>query len=168
MRANRFLGSALVESGLITYDHIDAANQKLLDYIKAENLRQASLLNILIYELQALKEDSLLNYIVQTHGLGLIDLSRYRFDKTFFESLGVDLELCWSTLTVPFDLVEGVSFLGTAYFLSVPIVEHWQETLKTNIVWYAAPISSVVDALEKLTPKPEDAKAPGAAAPPKA
>ncbi len=150
MRGNRFLGSALVESGLITYDDIDTANQKLLDYIKAENLRQASLLHILIYELQVLREEDLINHIVENHEVGLLDLSRYRLDRNTFETQNIDVELCWSTYTIPFDVVEGIFFLGTAYYLSVPVLDHWQETLQGSIIWYVSPLSGVVESLEKM------------------
>ncbi|MDA0350157.1 MAG: hypothetical protein O3C20_22465 [Verrucomicrobia bacterium] len=51
LRSNRFLGNTLVNNELITLEQLEAANNVLLDKIEAENIREASLLRILMWEL---------------------------------------------------------------------------------------------------------------------
>ncbi|MEM8548068.1 MAG: TRAP transporter TatT component family protein [Pseudomonadota bacterium] len=65
LRSNRFLGSALIERGLVTAEDLEVANEKLLETIQAGDIRGASLLNILIYEQKALDEALLLDSLVE-------------------------------------------------------------------------------------------------------
>jgi hypothetical protein len=148
MRSNRFLGSALVERNLIEVPDLEAANSRLLEVIKCGELRQASLLNILFFDLSVLEEEDLIERVLEEAGLGLIELANY--DLTRVEHLVPDVNLCWATQTVPFDRIEGFNFLATSYYLSQPARKHWEEALEGEIIWYVTPTSSVANALETL------------------
>lgn len=149
LRGNRFLGSALVTNGLIKLDDQEAASQKLLEVIQADNLKQASLLQILIYELKTLREADWINFLVESQGLGMVDLRHYLIEQTFNRE--IDVDLCWATWTVPFDCVEGVYFLASAYYMSEPVVKHWESLLAGEVIWFGASTASILDALERIS-----------------
>lgn len=153
LRGNRFLGTAILDTGLIEPEALDQANPKLLDYIKEEDVKNASLLRILLFELQLLDEAKLLDYTVQQHNLGLVDLHHYKLEQPLLSSF--DIDLCWATRTMPFDKVEDVYFLSSCYYLSVPVVKHWEEFLEGKIVWYASPMMVLTEALETWEEKIE-------------
>lgn len=155
LRSNRYLSSALVERDLINNEQQEAATQKLLEYIQSDQLKQASLLHILLFDHQTLNETVLLNDLVDEYGIGLVNLSNYNVNPINFPE-GVDFELCWATWTVPFDQVEGMYFLATAYYLSDPVVTHWEETLGKNVVWFATSAASILESLERINPSIED------------
>ncbi|MDX2112067.1 MAG: hypothetical protein SFY80_17700 [Verrucomicrobiota bacterium] len=157
LRGNRLLGSALVSAGLISEEAQQSASQRLLEVIQAENLKQAGLLYILLFDMHTLVEADLLNHMVERGNIGLIDLHNYTLETTFDRTL--DLELCWSTWTLPYDKVEGVNFVATAYYLSEPIRKHWEGLLQGPILWYACPLGSIMDALERLNATATVAKA---------
>lgn len=148
LRGNRFLGSALVEKGLITVDVLDHANQRLLEVLQGENWKQASLLHVLLYDLRALKEEDLINHLVDEYSLPLVDLRGYHLEKSVVPP--VDLSLCWTTWTLPFDQIEGVWFVATAYYLSQPVVKHWNHLLGESVIWYGASVTSINESLERL------------------
>lgn len=114
LRSNRFLGSALVERGLVTSEDLEAANEKLLETIQSGDMRGASLLNILIYELKALDEAQLIDSLVEIDEVSLVDLSNY--DLARFRDYKLDRDLCWATYTIPFDRVEDFNMVATGYY----------------------------------------------------
>lgn len=148
LRGNRFLGSALVNANLITIDHLEEANQKLLDIINTENLKQASILNILSFDMNVLDEPELIHYTVENNPVGLIDLSHYNLARGFDNTL--DLPLCWATWTIPFERLDGIYSVATAYYLSKPIVEYWENALDGHIMWYACSLKSLSEALQRV------------------
>ncbi|MGF1450397.1 MAG: hypothetical protein ACFB20_13400 [Opitutales bacterium] len=148
MRSNRFLGSALVERNLIEVGDLETANAKLLEIIQSGEMRQASLLNILMYDMQVLEEEALIERILEDTGLGLIELGSY--DLTRMDTPSWDIGACWATQTVPYDAIEGFHFVATAYYLSQPARKWWEELLDGEIIWYVAPMASIADCLEQL------------------
>ncbi len=163
MRSNRFLGSALVERSLIDVGDLETANGKLLEIIQGGEMRQASLLSILMYDMQVLEEEALIERILEDTGLGLIELGSY--DLTRREAQSWDVGSCWATQTVPFDAIEGFHFVATAYYLSQPARKFWEELLEGEIVWYVAPMVSIADSLNAIEeaqaseePEPEAAE----------
>ncbi len=150
LRGNRLLGSSLVSNGLITEEAQQTASQKLLEVIQAENLKQAGLLYILLFDMHALKEADLLQFVLDRYGLGLIDLHHYDLEKSFDKT--IDLELCWSTWTIPFDKVEGINFVVSCYYMSEPIRKQWESLLQGPILWYSCQFNSMMEALERLGP----------------
>lgn len=149
LRSNRFLGSALVERALITNEDLEAANEKLLEIIQSGDLKGANLLNILLYDLNVLDESKLIDNIVDEYHLGMVDLMNY--DLSAMKDMNLNYDLCWATFTVPFDRVEDFVMIGTAYYLSKPAVNFWEEQFEgTNIIWYVCSLSSVAGAMERF------------------
>lgn len=148
LRANRFLGSALAEKNLVPFPALEAANEKLLEVVKSGNLRQAWLLRFLFAEDGGLDEAAYLEHLVEHHDAGLMDL--HNMDMSKFEEYGVDPDLCWATATLPFDKVEGFLFLATANLLSQPILTHWEKNTDAQLLWFAAPVHSLLEALERV------------------
>lgn len=152
MRSNRLLGANLVEKNLVSIDALDEANERLLELVSSgsSDLR-VSLLSVLIKEKNRLKEKDLFNHFVEEERLGLIDLATINFTDEVVEKINEGE--CWATWTVPFDLIEGTHYLASAYYLSSAVRKHWEDKLKGHVVWYAASIDSISDALEKMEGK---------------
>ncbi|WP_309387316.1 hypothetical protein [Cerasicoccus frondis] len=149
LRSNRFLGSALLERGLIKTDDLEAANEKLLEAVQSGNMRGANLLNILLYDVKAIDEAQLVEEITEDESLGLIDLTHY--DMTKFREINVDIDLCYATYTVPFDRVEDFTMIATAYYMSKPTIQYWEETIGGNIIWYICSVASIAEAIERAS-----------------
>ena len=90
MRANRQLGTALVEYNLVKIEDLEAANERLLEHLASGEMRQASLLSVLVYEKKALREDDVLHHVVDDHALGVVDLRGYEVPEEGFD-LAIDL-----------------------------------------------------------------------------
>jgi hypothetical protein len=148
MRGNRALGLALLQAKLITSEAQEKASQRLLEYVQVGDFQNANLLNILIFEQKVLNEQHLMNYLLKEHHLGLIDLMNYKLPESLAASM--DIDLCRATWTVPFDLVEDVSFVATTSYLSKPMMEFWESRLNTKILWFATTIRGILDGLERL------------------
>lgn len=148
LRGNRFLGSALVKANLITIDQLEEANQKLLDIIHGGQLKQASILNILSFEMGVLDESDVISYTADENDLGMVDLRNYDILNTYDKS--VDVDLCWATWTIPYDVLEGIHMVATSNYLSLPTVQHWEQKLGGKVVWYISSNRSLSHALEIL------------------
>ena len=149
LRSNRFLGSTLVEKGLVSTADLEAANGKFMESIQSpEALKSASILTTLLYDLKVLDEAKLLDYIVDEHRLGLVDLNH--IDLRSLSSLGVDADICWVSSTIPFDKVEDTYLVATCYYLSAPVVKYWEDLLNGKIVWYGTSTVSITRSLERL------------------
>lgn len=148
LRSNRFLVNTLSENGLVKSDDIDEANEKLLDAIDAGNLRQVSILNILIFELKRLEEKDYIDLVVKKFKIGLIALGNYR-PRPLGNEMN-DPDLCWGTWTVPFDLVGDYYLVASAYYPSRPVVEHWEEIADRPIVWYGATIQDITETIDRI------------------
>ncbi len=147
----------MVANRLIESEDQEAATHRLLEAIQADDLQRAGLLRILLYELKALREERLLDHMVEVSGIGLVDLSSYNLSEGFNRE--IDLELCWATWTIPFDTVEDVHFVSTAYYLSDPVVKHWVELLPGRVIWFASPMASIIESLEQLSAEVSDLSA---------
>lgn len=160
MRANRLLGANLVEVNLVKIDSLEAANERLLELVSEGDYRRSSVLGILSYELQVLNEADVLQYVVDEHGLGMVDLRSYDVPDDLRAS--VDLGACWSTWTVPFDREEEIHFVATAYYLSPAVRTYWEKLLGGPIVWYGTSMELISEFLESV----EEARGKGTAAQP--
>lgn len=147
LRANRYFGSALVQAELISREELDAANQRFLEVMQGEDMRQASLLKILVYDTKALSEDALLQHILENESISVIDLGNYGNVPGIVDLAWADA--CWATWSIPFDRVDNFTFVATTYYLSVPARQHWEATLGTPIVWYATNLRSISEALTR-------------------
>jgi len=148
MRANRLLGASLVEANLVSIENLEAANERLLELIGAGDYRKSSVLSILAYELQVVKESDVLNYVMEEHSAGMVDLRSYDVPDEVRAAL--DLNACWATWTLPFDREEDVHFVATAYYLSPAVRTYWEKHLGGPVVWYGTNLETLSDYFEKL------------------
>lgn len=164
MRANRLLGAALVEHNLVKIEDLESANEKLIEIVATDQPRQSTILGILAYDMKVLKEDEVLHHIVETDGVGLVDLRDYEVPDDLRKDL--DVGACWATWSVPFDREEEFYFVATAYYLSPAVRTYWEKQLGGPILWYGTTLEAIADYLEKqaATTAPQQEAVNGAAA----
>jgi len=156
VRSNRTLGSLLLEKKLVTSEQLDAANEKLLEYLEKEDLRRANILYVLLFEMQVLNEDAYLEALVEKHSLPLMDLHACQFKKII--DLQLDPTTCWATWTIPFDIVDDFFLLATVLYPSPQVVKFWQDKYAgKNIIWYGLTVRAFQTAMEKLEQVKADA-----------
>lgn len=148
LRSNRFLGSTLVDRGLVSVNELEAANEKFMEAVQASELKRASILNTLLFETKVLEEQVLLEYLVEEEGLGLIDLDHVNLRS--LRPFNVDTSICWVTSTIPFDKVEETYMLATSYRLSAPVIKYWEELFARPIIWYGTSCASITRGLERI------------------
>lgn len=148
MRANRLLGASLVEANLVKIEDLEQANEKLLGVVAMDQPRQSTVLGILAYEMKVLREEDLLQHVVESDGVGMVDL-RY-FDLTDELKKSLDLAACWATWSVPFDHEEDFHFVATAYYMSPAVRSHWEKQLDGPILWFGTTLEGIADFLEKF------------------
>ena len=148
MRSNRLLGAALVERNLITVEQLEAATERLLQALDQGIDRDACLLRILIFDTRALREDTLLEHLVEEMSLGLLDMREIDLHDDLKAQL--NLGMCWATWTIPFDKDDDIHYVASAYYLSPAVRQHWEKTLGTPIVWYSTTLDSIADFLDKF------------------
>ncbi len=149
MRANRLLGSALVEHNLVKFEDLEAANDRLLEHVGAGEFRKASLLGILVGEKKVLREEEVLHAVMEEHALGVADLRHYDVPEAVRK--GLDLGMCWATWTVPYEKEEDFWFVASAYYLSPAVRTHWEKHLGGPILWQATSMDIISDVLERFT-----------------
>jgi hypothetical protein len=148
MRSNRLLGAALVERNLITVEQLEAGTERLLQVLDQGIDREACLLRILIHETHALREETLLEHLVEEMTMGLLDMREIDLHDDFKAVLNTGM--CWATWTIPFDKDDDVHYIASAYYLSPAVRQHWEKLLGTSVVWYATTLESIADFLEKF------------------
>ena len=154
MRANRLLGSALIEHNLVKFEDLEAANERLLEVASSGQVRQSSVLSILVYEKKVLREEDLLHHVVDDHGVGVVDLRGYEVPEEVKKD--IDLDACWATWSVPFDREEDFHFVATAYYLSPAVRSHWEKKLGGQIIWQATTMDIIADFLDRLAAERND------------
>jgi hypothetical protein len=147
MRANRLLGASLVEHNLVKIEDLETANEKLIERVSGNEPRQSTILGILAYDLKVLKEEDVLHHIVETEGVGLIDLREYDVPDDVKKNL--DDGACWATWSVPFDHEEEFYFVATAYYLSPAVRTYWEKQLGGPILWFGTTLEMIAEYLEK-------------------
>ena len=108
MRANRLLGATLVERNLVKIEDLETANEKLIEIVTTEQPRTCTILGILAYDMKVIKEDDVLHHVVETDGVGLVDLRDYEVPEDMRKN--ADEGACWATWSVPFDQEEEFFF----------------------------------------------------------
>lgn len=149
MRANRLLGAQLVEHNLVKIEDLEAANEKFIEVVSSDQQRQSTILGILAYDMKVLKEDDALHHLVETDGLGLVDLREYEIPDEVRKKL--DVGACWATWSVPFDREEEFTFVATAYYLSPAVRSFWEKEFGGPILWFGTTLEAIADYLEKHT-----------------
>ena len=163
MRANRLLGSALIEHNLVKFEDLEAANERLLEIAAAGHVRQSSVLGILVYEKKVLREEDVLHHVVDDHGVGVVDLRGYEVPDDVKKDM--DLEACWATWSVPFDREEDFHFVATAYYLSPAVRAHWEKKLGGQIIWQATTMDIIADFLDRMLAERSEGRRSGTRSP---
>jgi hypothetical protein len=148
MRSNRLLGAGLVEANLVKLEDLEKANEKLLEVMSADQPRQSTVLGILAYQMKALREEDLLQHVVDNEGTGLVDLRGYDVPDEVRKN--TDIPTCWATWSVPFDHDEDFHFIATAYYLSPAVRSFWEKQFSGPILWFGSTLEVIADYLEKL------------------
>lgn len=148
MRSNRLLGAALVERNLITVEQLNQATERFLQILDTAGETEASLLSVLVHEVKAVTEDTLLEYLVDELSLGLIDVRE--LDLSDDLKLHLQPGQCWATWSVPFDKDEDVHYVASAYCLSPAVRQYWEKQFGGPVIWFGATIESITGFLEKL------------------
>ena len=157
MRANRLLGAGLVEHNLVKIEDLEKANERLLEIIASNQPRSATVLGVLAYELKVIREEDVLQHLVETEGLGLVDLRGYEPpDET---KKGLDMDACWATWSVPFDQEEDFTFVASAYYLSPAVRTYWEKRFEGPILWFGTTLEGIAEHLDRLG-SPTASKAP--------
>jgi hypothetical protein len=148
MRANRLLGANLVEANLVKLEDLEVASERLLDLVEAGKPRETTVLGLLAYQQKVLREEDVIQYAVDTDGVGLVDLRTYDVPDDVKRAL--DPATCWATWSVPFDREEDFHFIATAYYLSPAVRAHWEKQCDGPILWFATTLGGVADFIEKI------------------
>lgn len=155
IKSNRVLGTRLVEASLTSLEDMEHANEVFIERARAKDLKRASLLRILIYDNQTLKEDQLLDYQIEKFPVGALMFDNYRLDDVIL--LQQPLELLRASWTVPFDFQDGRWFVATAYYLSDVVRSFWEERLDGRITWYVTNLNQVESLLDELESRTAEA-----------
>ena len=157
LRANIALGESLVKFRLAEEEMIaEQGLPTLRKYLDQGNIKQASLLKILSWDLNLVNEKMIIDHHIEDYSLGHCNLSNYEIDQSLLSNF--TLNECWATMSLPFDLLEGVFFVASCSYLSKVVVAHWEKRLCRDIVWYIVDLSSLtmtLERLEKETREPE-------------
>ena len=102
----------------------------------------------LAYDLKVLREETVLQYMVDNEGVGLVDLRTYDVSEDIKKTL--DTDVCWATWSIPFDREEDYRFIATAYYLSPAVRTYWEKQYGGPVLWFGTTLEIVADYLEKL------------------
>ncbi|MEX0326367.1 MAG: hypothetical protein AB3N33_09805 [Puniceicoccaceae bacterium] len=141
IKSNRVLGTRLVEADLVNVEEMDRANESFIEMARAKDIKRASLLRVLVYDMQSLKEESLLDYQLENYPVGAVMLENYKIDEELLEQ--ESLELMRASWTLPIDKVNGRWFLATAYYMSDIVRDFWEERLEGRVSWYVSSLSQM-------------------------
>jgi hypothetical protein len=147
----------------VKIEDLEKANEKFIEVVSGEQPRQSTILGILAYDMSVLKEDEVLHHLVETEGLGLVDLREYDVPDEAKKNL--DVNACWATWSVPFDKEEEFTFVASAYYLSPAVRAFWEKELGGPILWFGTTLEAIAEYLEKQPADTAPAKPGGSAAP---
>lgn len=148
IKSNRVLGTRLVEVGLTTVEDMDHANEAFIGLARAKDIKRASLLRIMVYDNQTLKEESLLDYQLEHYPVGAVMLENYNLKEELVAD--IPLEIIRASWTLPIDRVGDRWFLVTAYYMSDVVRSYWEELLGGRITWYVSPLSQLETVFESM------------------
>jgi hypothetical protein len=146
IKSNRVLGTRLVEAGLTSLEDMDRANEVFIEFARAKDVKRASLLRVLIYDNQSLKEESLLDYQLEHYPVGAVMLENYSIDDQLLADL--PLEIMRASWTIPIDKVHGRWFLATGYYMSDIVRKFWEDRLDGRISWFISHLGQLETAFE--------------------
>jgi hypothetical protein len=147
-RVNQSLGDELVKQKLISLETKEKAIPFLKEQLVQGEIKRASLIKILCWDMKAVEEKAILDHLVEDQNLGYCNLINYTIHR---DSLPVfRTNECWASMSVPMDFMEGVFFVATCHYLSEAAREHWEKRLNRDIVWLLSDLSSMTMTLEKM------------------
>ncbi len=158
MNANRRLGAALVDHNLVNIEDLEKANERMLEIVASNQPRQSTVLGILAYEMKVLKEDDVLAHLVESEGIGLVDLREYDVSEDLKKNM--DRGAAWATWSVPFDQEEDFTFIATAYYLSPAVRNYWEKQFSGPVLWFGTTLEGVADFMERLEAEIANTRSP--------
>jgi len=147
-RVNQSLGDELVKLKLVSMEAKEKAVPMLKEYLVKGEIKRASLLKILCWDLKEIEEKVILDHLVEDHNLGYCNLINYRIQREKLPHFRINE--CWASMSVPIDFLEGVFFVATAHYHSLEARAHWEKRLERDIIWMISDLSSMTMTLEKL------------------
>ena len=147
MKANRQLGLTLADRNLLQAEQLQEATDRWLEWVAAGE-RGASLLRVITQSLKFVREEDLLRHTMEHEGAGLVDLSDFDVPDEFRRL--PDLGACWATWTVPFDRLDGITCLASAYALSPVAKEHWEGRIEGPVLWFATTLDGLSEHFGRL------------------
>ena len=156
IKSNRVLGTRLVDAGLTNVEDMDKANEVFIELARAKDLNRASLLRVLVYDHQTLKEESLLDYQLEKYPVGAVMLENYNIPEEVPGSQS--LELMRASWTIPYDFVNGRWFVASAYYMSDVVRLFWEERLGGRVNWYVSSMNQLQWAFDSLSSKDAEAE----------
>lgn len=154
-RASASLGEALVKEKLAEEEMIAKQGLPALrKHLDRGNFKRASLLKILTWDLNLVDEKKVIDHHIEDYNLGYCNLAHYNIDQTLLANF--TLKECWATMSLPFDLLEGVFFVATCNYLSKDVISHWEKRLCRDIVWFIIDLSTLTMTLERLEKEEEE------------
>jgi len=155
IKSNRVLGTRLVEAGLTSVEDMDKANEAFIELARAKDIKRASLLRILIYDNQSLREESLLDYQLEHFPVGAINLENYKISEEAIANQ--PFELMRASWTIPIDHVGGRWFMATSYYMSDIVRNFWEERLEGRLTWFISPMGEMEMAFEDMADEEPEA-----------
>jgi hypothetical protein len=157
LKSNRVLETRLAETSLLDNGTLEEANKQFLGKVREGDITKASVLRLLIMDMQKLPEIKLLNYQLEQCGVAGVVLEHYKIREDLV--LAYDLDECMATWTLPIDQAGDYTFMATAYYLSDFVRQFWQDKLGNNLIWYVSPLGQLETAFEMLQIKQQEADA---------
>ena len=147
-RVNQSLGEALVRMKLVSLETKEKAIPLMKRHLVKGEIKRASLLKILSWDMNELEEKEVLDHLVEESNLGYCNLLNYTIQRDRLPTFRVSE--CWASMSIPIDFLEGLFFVTTAHYLSEESRKHWERRLNREIVWMISDLSSMTMTLEKM------------------
>lgn len=147
-RVNQSLADNLVKMKLVSMELKEAAIPKVKEHLVRGEIKRASLLKILSWDMQEIEEKIVLDHLVEEHNLGYCNLLNYEIQRDRLPTFRISE--CWATMSLPIDFLEGLFFVTTTHYPSEEARKHWEKRLNREIIWMISDLSSMTMTLEKL------------------
>lgn len=147
-RVNSSLGDELVKLKLVEMEAKEKAIPLLKEQLVKGEIKRASLLKILCWDLKVLEEKEVMDHLIEDLNLGYCNLMNYQVKRDKLPHFRINE--CWATMSIPIDFLEGVFFVTTSHYYSAEARLHWERRLNRPIIWMISDLSSMTMTLEKL------------------
>ena len=126
-KGNYALGAELVRLKLAEQSQIDSVRLAFDEHLMDGNIKRASILKILTWDMEGVEEKVILDYQIEEFNLGFCSLLSFQIEREALPEF--TLKECWATMSVPFDSLSGMFFVSTASYLSREVRKHWEKRL---------------------------------------